>query len=141
MNLQNGFKVVYEKAAEGKRTFYATKTGLCNPEIDTQLGDTLVDADYKGKMIYEHKGNFYVSTGKTPVYDENGIPTDTSLTIFNEVFTNSKLDNTENNQNKENEVEPELEPEEVPEEVPEEEPEEEPEVVDNTETTPETEEN
>ena len=28
MNLQNGYKVIYEKAADGKRAFYASKTGL-----------------------------------------------------------------------------------------------------------------
>lgn len=86
MNLQNGYKVIYEKALDGKRTFYASKTNKCDPTVDTQLGDVFTDADYAGKIIYEYKGNFYVSTGKTPAYDENGVPTDERLSAFDEVL-------------------------------------------------------
>ena len=86
MNLKNGYKVVYEKASEGKRTFYASKSGVCDPTVDTQLGETFTDADFAGKVIYEYKGSFYVSTGATPAYDENGVPTDERLSAFDEVF-------------------------------------------------------
>lgn len=86
MKLQNGYKVVYEKASEGTRTFYASKTGICDPTVDTQLGETFTDADFAGKVIYEYKGSFYVSTGATPTYDENGVPTDERLSAFDEVF-------------------------------------------------------
>ena len=95
MNLQNGYKVIYEKAADGKRTFYASKTGLCDTKVDKQLGDAFVDADYAGKTIYEYKGSFYVSEGKTPTYNEDGTPAkgETKLTIFDEVFV--KVEPTE----------------------------------------------
>jgi hypothetical protein len=86
MNLQNGYKVIYEKAADGKRIFYASKTGVCDPTVDTQLGEAFDDAEYRGKMIYEYKGSFYVTTGATPSYDEEGKPTDERLTAFDEVF-------------------------------------------------------
>lgn len=86
MNLQNGYKVIYEKASDGTRTFYASKTGICDPTVDTQLGETFTDADFAGKVIYEYKGGFYVSTGATPAYDENGVPTDERLSAFDEVF-------------------------------------------------------
>ena len=86
MNLQNGYKVIYEKAADGKRTFYASKTGKCDPSVDDQIGDIFVDADYRGKLVYEHKGDFYVAEGSTPTYDELGVPTDERLAEFDLVF-------------------------------------------------------
>ena len=74
MNLQNGYKVIYEKAADGKRTFYASKSAIY-PNDDDLVVASFNDADYKGKVIYEYKGNFYVSTGSIPAYDEKGVPT------------------------------------------------------------------
>lgn len=63
MNLQNGYKVIYEKTAEGKRTFYASKSV------------TFADAEFltetelnKYKLVYEKDGRFYGS--------ETGIPAD-----------------------------------------------------------------
>lgn len=115
MKLQNGYKVVYEKAADGKRTFYASKTGVCDPKVDTKLGDTFVDTDYAGKVIYEYKGSFYASKGSTPAYDENGVPTDDRLSAFDTVFVeasqtpaSASLDETEP------ENEPEAEPSNEP---------------------------
>ena len=91
MDLQNGYKVIYEKAADGKRTFYASKleTGKCDTTVDTELA-SFTDSDYKGKVIYEYKGSFYISEGKTPAYDEDGVPTDERLSAFDEVFVKAE---------------------------------------------------
>ena len=75
MNLQNGYKVIYEKAADGKRTFYASKTGVfADAEVITEaeIG--------KYKLIYEKAGRFYGS--------ETGIPAedDYCFTEFDKVF-------------------------------------------------------
>ena len=75
MDLQNGYKVIYEKAADGKRTFYASKTGVfADAEVITEaeIG--------KYKLIYEKAGHFYGS--------ETGIPTegDYCFTEFDKVF-------------------------------------------------------
>ena len=85
MNLQNGYKVIYEKAADGKRTFYASKSAIY-PNTDDLVIASFNDEDYYGKVIYEHKGNFYVSNGAVPAYDENGEPTDTIIEGFDKVF-------------------------------------------------------
>jgi hypothetical protein len=85
MNLQNGYKVIYEKAADGKRTFYASKSAAY-PNADDVVLAYFNDADYRGKVIYEHKGKFYVSTGAVPVYNENGEPVDTVIEGFDQVF-------------------------------------------------------
>ena len=85
MNLQNGYKVIYEKAADGKRTFYASKS-TAYPNEDDLVIASFNDADYRGKVIYEYKGKFYVSTGALPAYDENGEPTDTVIEGFDKVF-------------------------------------------------------
>lgn len=87
MKLQNGYKLVYERVADGKRAFYASKTGYPT-EKDHELG-SFVDEDFRGKIIYEYEGKFYVSAGNVPAYDDNGIPTDAPLfndEDFNEVF-------------------------------------------------------
>ena len=75
MKLQNGYKVIYEKAANGKRTFYASKTGVfADAEVITEaeIG--------KYKLIYEKAGSFYGS--------ETGIPAegDYCFTEFDKVF-------------------------------------------------------
>lgn len=85
MDFQNGYKVVYEKAEGGKRTFYAAKSAIYPSDADVELA-SFNDADYKGKVIYEYKGNFYVSTGSIPAYDENGVPTDARIEGFDEVL-------------------------------------------------------
>ena len=85
MELKNGYKVIYEKAADGKRTFYASKSNAYPAAEDVVLA-SFNDADYKGKVIYEYKGDFYVSTGSVPAYDEDGVPTDTKIEGFDKVF-------------------------------------------------------
>ena len=37
MNLKNGYKVIYEKAENGSRVFYASETGECNPAVDFKI--------------------------------------------------------------------------------------------------------
>jgi hypothetical protein len=91
MNLQNGYKVIYEKAADGKRTFYASKSAIY-PNDDDLVVASFNDADYKGKVIYEYKGNFYVSTGSIPAYDENGVPVDTKIEGFDKVFNKASVE-------------------------------------------------
>lgn len=61
MTLQNGYKVIYEKAANGKRTFYASKTGLFS---DAELITEATIGEYK--LIYEKDGSFYGSVSGIP---------------------------------------------------------------------------
>ena len=65
MNLQNGYKVIYEKAADGKRTFYASKTGVF-ADAEKILEATI--GEYK--LIYEKNGQFYGSTSGIPTEDD-----------------------------------------------------------------------
>jgi hypothetical protein len=79
MNYKNGYKVVYEVAAEGKRTFYAAKSNEypTRNEAGDIIDDVVAsfeDAKFLGKTIYEHKGKFYVSAGHVPAYNEDGEP-------------------------------------------------------------------
>ena len=91
MNYKNGYKVVYEIAADGKRTFYAAKSDIYPTRdedgkiIDTELA-TFNDADFAGKTIYEYKGEFYVSDGALPAYDKDGIPKDTTKLNFKDLL-------------------------------------------------------
>lgn len=84
MNLQNGYKVVYEKAANGERTFYASQStaypvyDASGEIVDTKLA-SFTDADFAGHTIYEHAGKFYVSTDSLPSYNEDGTPADSEL--------------------------------------------------------------
>lgn len=75
MTLQNGYKKIYEHAANGERTIYATSSDVCDPAVDTKLG-SFVDAEFAGRMLYEHKGKVYAAVANIPAYDENGVPTD-----------------------------------------------------------------
>lgn len=75
MKLENGYKVIYEKAADGKRTFYASKSGVfADAEVicEAEIG--------KFKLIYEKGGRFYGS--------ETGIPAegDYCFVDFDKVF-------------------------------------------------------
>jgi hypothetical protein len=63
MNLQNGYKVVYEKAADGKRTFYATNNPKCDPNVDDKIVEATI-GEYK--LIYEKNGKIYGSTTGVP---------------------------------------------------------------------------
>jgi hypothetical protein len=77
MNLQNGYKVIYEKIADGTRTFYATKANKCDPTVD----DKIVEAEIgKYRLIYEKNGRFYGS--------ESGIPAEGDFCFegFDKVF-------------------------------------------------------
>ena len=77
MNLQNGYKVIYEVTADGKRTFYATKGNTCDPAADDKIVEATI-GEYK--LIYEKEGRFYGS--------ETGIPADGDkcFTEFDKVF-------------------------------------------------------
>lgn len=67
MKLQNGYKVVYEKAEGGIRTFYGSLTGECNPNVDFKIA-IFKDADYVGKKIYMHNGRFYAVDEKAAAF-------------------------------------------------------------------------
>ena len=75
MNLQNGYKVIFEKAADGKRTFYASKSGVF---ADAEVIGEAVIGQYK--LIYEKAGKVYGS--------ESGIPAegDHCFTEFAKIF-------------------------------------------------------
>ena len=75
MILQNGYKKIYEHAANGERTLYATINDVCDPAVDTKLG-SFVDAEFAGRMLYEYHGKVYAAVANVPAYDENGVPTD-----------------------------------------------------------------
>lgn len=85
MVYKNGYKVVYEIAADGKRTFYATKSNAYPATDDVELA-SFTDAEYAGKTIYEYKGEFYVSTGAVPAYNEDGTPKDQKIAGFEKLF-------------------------------------------------------
>ena len=86
MNLQNGYKVIYAVAEDGKRTFYASKTGTFADA--TQIGDAVEIGKYK--LIYEKNGKIYCSETAVPNFSENGEPTDAAMEVFDEVFVQSK---------------------------------------------------
>ena len=75
MDLKNGYKVIYDKAKDGERTFYASKTGVF---ADAEQITTATIGDYK--LIYEKDSKVYGS--------ETGIPADTDYCFdaFNKVF-------------------------------------------------------
>lgn len=75
MNLQNGYKVIYEKAADGKRTFYASKTGVF---ADAEVIAEANIGEYK--LIYEKDGQFYGSLTGVPTADDH------CFTEFDKVF-------------------------------------------------------
>jgi hypothetical protein len=84
MNLQNGYKVVYEKTADGKRTFYATKNTACDPAVD----DKIIEAEIgKYKLIYEKNGEFYGSTTGIPSDADDCFTTDNFKKVFVEGYT------------------------------------------------------
>lgn len=91
MIYKNGYKVVYEVAADGKRTFYAAKSNVYPTyDEDGNITDTILatfdDADFVGKTIYEYAGEFYVSTGTVPTYNEDGTPADEKIAGFEPLF-------------------------------------------------------
>lgn len=95
MIYKNGYKVVYEVAADGKRTFYATKSNVYPPRdeagniIENEMNILLAsfdDVEFAGKIIYEYKGEFFVSTGAVPAYNEDGTPADKKIAGFEPLF-------------------------------------------------------
>ena len=119
MELQNGYKVIYDVAAEGEHRFYASKTGFFK-DAD-EIGSFPADGKTrKYKLVYEKDGRFFGS--------ETGIPseTDDALVALDKVFVAAE-------EGEEDEVIEEVE------EVVEEEDEEE-NTVEPTDTTPEVEE-
>ena len=100
MNLQNGYKVIYEKIADGERTFFADKM---DGTAATQLGDAIKIGQYK--LVYEKDGHIYGS--------ESGVPSDADkyFNAFNEVFVEAEEAQEPVAVNAEPEVnEPEVEP-------------------------------
>ena len=86
MNLQNGYKVLYEVAANGKRTFYASKSGVFADA--EQVGEPVEIGKYK--LVYEKDGKIYCSETNIPNLDENGNPVDVAIESFNEIFVESE---------------------------------------------------
>lgn len=84
MKLQNGYKVIYEKTADGKRTFYATKNVTCDPAVD----DKIIEAEIgKYKLIYEKNGEFFGSTTGIPAEDDDCFTTENFKKVFVEGYT------------------------------------------------------
>ena len=82
MILQNDYKVLYEKVADGKRTFFASKSGtFADAE---QIGEFEIG---KYKLVYEKNGKIYCSENNVPSFNENGEPTDVAVDSFDAVFT------------------------------------------------------
>ena len=84
MELKNGYKVIYDKAANGEHTFYASKTGVF---ADAEEIVKLAAGEYK--LIYEKDGSFYGS--------ESGIPAegDHLFVEFDRVFKEDEEEGTE----------------------------------------------
>jgi hypothetical protein len=99
MDYKNGYKVVYEFAANGERTFYAATTSTYpNRDKDGNITDTklasFVDADYVGKTIYEHEGQFYVANTADAKFDADGKPTGTLLEGFEAILGEAPVNST-----------------------------------------------
>jgi hypothetical protein len=86
MDLKNGYKVIYEKAADGNRTMYAAEsTKYPTRNEDGTIADAVlasfVDADFKGKTVYEKDGKFYYADTNAAKFDKDGNPTGTEITF------------------------------------------------------------
>ena len=90
MNLKNGYKVIYEQAAGGKRDFYASKS-VTYPNEDDLVIASFNDEAFRGKLIYERDGKIFVSDKSMPTYDENGNPADTVIEGFDKIFPSNKV--------------------------------------------------
>ena len=92
MNLQNGYKVLYEKTASDKRTFYASETGLFK---DAGLITEATIGEYK--LIYEKDGKIYGSVSGIPA---TGPEKDYCFDKFGIVFEDGyKVNSGESNEN------------------------------------------
>jgi hypothetical protein len=96
MDLKNGYKVIYEKAADKKRAFYASKTGLF--EDAELISDEIAIGGYK--LIYEKKGKFYGSTTGFPAEE------DACLTFLDKVFVEGYVEPNEGQGNQTGSGEP-----------------------------------
>ena len=76
MNLQNGYKVLYEKVADNKRTFLASKSGFFADA--EQIGEAVEIGKYK--LIYEKNGKIYCSESYAPAEE------DVCIESFDELF-------------------------------------------------------
>ena len=74
MDLQNGYKVIYEKIANGERTFFADKLDGTKA---TKLGDAIKVGKYK--LVFEKDGNIFGS-------ETGAVKDGTRLDIFDEVL-------------------------------------------------------
>ncbi len=86
MELKNGYKVIYEKAANGERTFYASKSGTFTDA--EQIGEAVEIGKYK--LIYEKNGKIYCSESGVPAFNENGEPVDVTVEGFDKVFVKTE---------------------------------------------------
>ena len=66
MNLQNGYKVIYEKVADGARTFFADKLDGSAADM---IGSPIKIGQYK--LIYEKDGQLYGSTSGVPAIGDD----------------------------------------------------------------------
>ena len=86
MNLQNDYKVLYEKVADGQRTFFASKSGaFADAE---QIGEPIEIGKYK--LVYEKNGKIYGSESGIPNFNENGEPVDSAFNSFDEIFVETR---------------------------------------------------
>jgi len=85
MNYKNGYKVVYDVAAGGERTFYASKSSIYPNADDTKLA-SFKDAEYAGKTIYEYEGEFYVADTTAAKFDKEGKPTGSKIEGFEKIL-------------------------------------------------------
>jgi hypothetical protein len=97
MELKNGYKVVYEFAANGERTFYAaTSTSYPTRDEEGNITDTKLatfkDEDYLGKTIYEYKGEFYVADTAAAKFDADGKPTGDKIEGFDAILVAKETD-------------------------------------------------
>ena len=81
MNLQNGYKTVYEKVEEDKRVFYASKTGLFKDAEEIAKIDL---GQYK--LVYEANGKICGSISGIPNKDE-----DITFDEFEKIFVAAEI--------------------------------------------------
>ena len=108
MNLQNDYRVVYEKVSGDKRAFYASKTGLfADAELITEI-----DLD-KYNLIYEKAGKLYGSETNVPTENDyyfkdfEKIFTDGEEEVHTEPVSPAKEDDKASSTEVVNEVDPE----------------------------------
>ena len=93
MDYKNGYKVAYEVAADGERAIYASTTNKYpNRDEAGKITDDMlakfVDADFKGKTVYEDKnGEFFVADAYAAKFDKEGKATGVSLASLNKKET------------------------------------------------------